>query len=724
MLNWLLDKLQKRAQTLTARQGEMDRPGSASEQVDELVRRGYQLHSAGDLDGAEAVYRKILFGCPGHADTLYLLGEIQLQKGVYDQAIALINKAVAANPGVGAYYASLGNLYKLTGDLSNAEASFRQALALEQTNAEYVNDLGTVLQDQRRYQEALACFDRALNLVPDMPQALYNKGMVFRQQSRLGDAALLMEQALAHRPDFIEGFGELGQVHLLLGQHEQALSCFKKAYGADKVSKTEIGEAYFQYGNQSLDQHNAEDAVLHYLRALDLGGATYETWANLGNAYRELKQFADAIRCQLVAVKLNPSGAQAFGNLGVALKELGDCNRAREVYREVAEAVPHVSWPIIDAGDPFCDLAVALHLIDHALTLDTRIADFYLNKGVMLEELGRFEEGKTCFDRVVELSPELPHGHFNLGIAFLRQGMLREGWKGYDARLRLEKFLNQRLLAAAPLWDGRPLSEQVLLVHAEQGLGDTIQFIRYYKDVRSLCQKVVVECQEAAKPLVEEITGEKNVYVAGTPLPGFDFQIPLLSLPGVLGTRLENIPAEIPYIQADAALAAGWKDAVTQARGLNVGLVWAGGAAFAGNRFRSTALSMYSPLGEVEGVNFFSLQKGGPEQEAKNPPPGMNLNNCSDRLRDFRDTAALIANLDLVISVDTSVAHLAGAMGKPVWVLIPFCPDWRWMLARTDSPWYPTMRLFRQTRIGDWQECMGKIKGELAKLSAEKQSSC
>lgn len=724
MLNWLLEKLQKRAQTLVARQRKLDRNGSSSDGIDVLVREGYRLHSTGDLDGAEAVYRKILYRQPGHADTLYLLGEVCQSKGAYDQAIVLINKAVAVNPNIGAFHASLGSLYKRTKNFLAAESCFREAIRLDEANFEYLNDLGAVLQDQRRFQEALECYERALMLKPDLAQALYNTGMIYRQQGQVDEGARLMERGLALAPDYIEGFLELGHTYLQLERHEQALECYKKALSATSLldlPNDRVIEANFEYGNLLLGKQQVKDAIIHYLRALDMDQDKYGTWANLGNAYKELKQYEDAINCQMKAIRLQPEQAQPYGNLGLALKEFGDCRRAKEVYQEIIEIIPSANLPAIVQNDPYCELEVALNLIDHALSINDKGADFYLNKGVILEEMGRYAEAEECFDKTIALNSALTHGHFNKGIAALRQGRLKEGWEGYEARLRLEQFLNVSHLTAAPFWTGEVLSDKVLLVHAEQGLGDTIQFIRYYKEVAARCQHVIIECPEVVKSLVEEISGSNNVYAAGTSLPKFDYQIPLLSLPRIFGTELDSIPAAIPYVHSDEVKAAYWSREVARYPGLRVGLVWAGGAVFAGNRFRSTSLSVFTSLATVQGVNFFSLQKGDPVKEAKNPPTGMIVLNWSDRLQDFRDTAALIANLDLVITVDTSVAHLAGAMGKPVWVLVPFCSDWRWMLDRTDSPWYPSMRLFRQSQIGDWAGCMEHVRTELAALALGRQ---
>jgi len=309
----------------------------------------------------------------------------------------------------------------------------------------------------------------------------------------------------------------------------------------------------------------------------------------------------------------------------------------------------------------------------------------------------------------------LPDGHWNLALALLVQGHFPEGWEEYEWRWKTKGLLSPRQLLPQPLWDGRPLAGRAILLHAEQGLGDTIQFIRYLPLVAQRGGRVIVECQPELQRLVQAMTPDIPVLARGQPLPDFAFQCPLLSLPKALGTTLATIPATVPYLHADAQNVQMWRDRLAgHGSALKVGLIWAGNPHHKNDRNRSVKLASLAPLAQVPGVQFYSLQKGAAAAQAKTPPPGMDLIDRTDDLQDFADTAAMIANLDLVIAVDTSVVHLAGALAKPVWTLLPYCPDWRWLLKRQDSPWYPTMRLFRQPEIGDWDSVIQQLAAALA----------
>lgn len=719
MLNWLLNKLQSRAAKLSARSQSPDHAGSPEIDVDPLIREGYQLHSSGNLDAAEAVYRKILFRAPRHADVLYLLADLYRIRDMADAAIPLYLKAIDANPAIGAFHAGLAGVYQRSGKLAEAEQSFRRAIALEPADAEYLNDLGTVLQNGKQFGKAKECYDQALALKPELPQALFNKAVILRQDKRLEEAAACLAQGLAQQ-DNAELRRDLAEIYLAAGDKRRASEQFQRLLAGDAPSGLPAdadADARFHYGNLLLETKQLPAAIAQFKRALEQDPDKFGIWVNLGNAQRESGAFEEALRCYLEAIRIRPDCAQAFGNLGIALKEMGDGDRAREVYATVARQVPQAALPPLAEDDPFCELDAAKHLNRHAVTLDPEVTDFTLNLGVIAEEQGEFRAALDYYSAALEAGSTIPHTRFNLGVAQLRMGDLAAGWEGYEARMQLGRNINLKTLAAAPLWQGQDIGDARLLVHAEQGLGDTLQFIRYLPEVRKRCRHVIVECQPQAKAIVAGLPDAGEVFAAGTPLPTFDFQVPLLSLPRIFGTRLDNIPAPVPYISADAERVQAWQARLADAPGLKVGLVWAGGAVHTGNRFRSCSLAVFAPLASIAGVSFISLQKGAPEQEAKQPPAGMRLLNFSEELQDFRDTAALIANLDLVISVDTSVAHLAGAMGKPVWTLIPFCPDWRWMLERTDNPWYPTMQLFRQESIGDWSTPMAALSAQLAALA-------
>jgi hypothetical protein len=291
------------------------------------------------------------------------------------------------------------------------------------------------------------------------------------------------------------------------------------------------------------------------------------------------------------------------------------------------------------------------------------------------------------------------------------------GWRGYETRWRIPESFPPRDFRQ-PVWDGSDISGKTVLLHAEQGFGDTIQFCRYAPLVAERGATVIVECQPPLAALLQTLAGVKQVVPRGEPLPDFDLQCPLLGLPLRFGTTVETTPARVPYLHADEQRVARWREKIGQGDGLRVGIAWAGAAGYGNDQRRSLTLSSFAPLAQIEGIRWYSLQKGDAAKQAEHPRQGMHLFDFTSDLNDFADTAALIANLDLLICVDTAVAHLGGALGKPVWTMLPFCPDWRWMLGREDSPWYPTMRLFRQPTRGDWLSVMQRIRGELQNHSS------
>lgn len=324
--------------------------------------------------------------------------------------------------------------------------------------------------------------------------------------------------------------------------------------------------------------------------------------------------------------------------------------------------------------------------------------------------MGQIDEAIAAYRRALALNRGLAEAHNSLGLALLLQGEFLPGWDEYEWRWKMKDFPSPQRNLDQVQWTGQPLEGRTLLLHAEQGIGDTLQFIRYLPLIRRLGASIIVECPSELQRLIRPIASGHRVGVTGQPLPPFELHCPLMSLPRVFGTMLDSIPREIPYLRADADDIQTWKDRLGEdLPSLKVGLAWAGSPNHAEDRYRSIALDRLGPLGQVPGIRFVSLQKGHAATQTNKLPHGMQLIDISEEINDFADTAALIANLDLVIAVDTAVAHLAGAMGAPVWVLLPFAPDWRWMLDREDSPWYPTMRLFRQPLRGDWDSVIARV---------------
>jgi len=335
-----------------------------------------------------------------------------------------------------------------------------------------------------------------------------------------------------------------------------------------------------------------------------------------------------------------------------------------------------------------------------------------------LKDKGLLDEAIAADRQAIAINPNFAEGHFNLGIALLECGDFEQGWPEYEWRQKCSEFNASFRRFSQPLWSGEEFRGRTILLHAEQGLGDTIQFIRYLPMLVRRGGRVLVEVQPALMGLLRQMRGVHQWIPRGEPLPGFDVQCPLLSLPRLFATTVRTIPADVPYLLADPALVESWRQNLsTNVPGIKVGLAWAGNPEHKRDAMRSISLDRLAPLASVRGATFISLQKGGSALQSDQPPEGLRLVNFSAELHDFADTAALMANLDVVIAVDTAIAHLAGAMGKPVWTLLPFAPDWRWLVDRKDSPWYPSMRLFRQPRIGDWGTVIGSVAGRLESLA-------
>jgi tetratricopeptide (TPR) repeat protein len=408
------------------------------------------------------------------------------------------------------------------------------------------------------------------------------------------------------------------------------------------------------------------------------------------------------------SLSLKPDQAKAHNNLGAVLQIQGQLQAAVESYRRALELDPSLPQANQNLASILRDGAAAENAItgfQRLLQENPRDAQAHTDLGNVYRELGRHRDAIASFGRAIACDPELPEAHFARGLELLLCGEYGEGWREYEWRWRVKALNTPLRNLAQPVWDGKPLPNGTILLHAEQGFGDTLQVVRYASLVAERCKAVVLECQPQLKRLLADTPGLNAVLAPGEPLPRFDAHLPLMSLPRVFGTQIETIPWTGPYIDPPANSARE----VSASSGPNIGLAWAGEPRQGDDRKRSVTLDMLAPLSETLGATFYSLQKGAGAAQAASPPAGMRFVDLAPRIRDFADTAAFIAQLDLVVTVDTSVANLAGAMGAPSWVLLSSVPDWRYHLERDATPWYPTMRLFRQPANGDWASAIARV---------------
>lgn len=511
-------------------------------------------------------------------------------------------------------------------------------------------------------------------------------GAALLQAGRAGEAAAVLRRAAAAAPRLAAVRLQLADALVAAGRHAQALDACRKAVRLAPAD----GGAHAALGRVLLHLRRHAEAAGSCARAVQLGHATPGAWSNLGAAQQALGRHVDAVASFRTACGLLPGSAPLLSNLGSALADAGDFEAARDA----------------------CGQAAAL---------DPRLPEAQLNLGRALHHTGRRREAIACCEAALALRPGWASAHHHLGLALLALGRFEEGWAHYEHRLRLPGALGAwrpvQDGAARPLWDGAPLPGRTLLVVAEQGLGDAIQFARFLAPVQRLCGRVVLR---APRRLLALLDGVAELCPDDAPPPPYDAWCPLMSLPHRLGTTLETIPAS-PRLRADPARVRRWRRALPEA-GLRVGIAWQGNPAHKDDRGRSIPLAALLPLAEVPGVRLVSLQRGaGAEQAAAAGLAGVvhDLGPGFDAGPDaFLDTAAVMAGLDLVVTTDTAVAHLAGALGRPAWVLLRRYPEWRWDEEGEGTPWHPSLRLFRQERDGDWGEVVQRVAGALAELAA------
>lgn len=557
------------------------------------------------------------------------------------------------------------------GAWAEAAELYREILAVRPKHFDALQLLGALALQSGHLDEGITLLQTALSINGKQAALHSNLAFALNASARHREALERANQALALTPNFVDALTNRGMALGALGMPAEAL--------------------------ESLD------------RALALKPDLPEAWNNRSCVLRDLGRPEEALPSCDRALALRPGYAEAWSNRGNALSDLNRPEEAQECYRKAIAAAPG-------------------------------FADAWSNLGLALVDMNRHADALSSYDQALTLTPDHVEGHWNRALCLLQMGRLGEGWREYEWRWKRQRQQANRRAFDAPLWLGdAPLDGKAILLHAEQGLGDTLQFCRYASMVARLGARVVLEVQPELVRLLAPLEGVAQIVAQGEPLPPFDFHCPLLSLPLAFKTDVATIPGATPYLFAHPQAAAHWEAKVSRASGsalLKVGIVWAGGDRShvpelrKNDSRRSIALERMLPIFDVTGVRFFSLQKGAPAQQlaalqahCEASGRGVEIVDFASELADFADTAALVSNLDLVISVDTSTAHLAGAMGKPVWILNRFDTCWRWMLERSDTPWYASARLFRQPALGDWHSVLAAVRSELAATLATRVAS-
>jgi tetratricopeptide (TPR) repeat protein len=564
------------------------------------------------------------------------------------------------------------------GDLDVAEAGYRAILAAQPNHFDAAQLLGAVLAMRGRNAEAEPVLRRAIALNPKVAAVHNNLGNVVKGQGRVEESLADYGRAIALDPRYADAFNNRGNVHLELGRNAEALADYERALALDPGNINALQKS----ARILVELGRAEDAIDRNDRALAREPNSAEAWVRSGNVLTRLKRHADALARYDRALVLDPAHVDALTNRSASLERLG---RAEE----------------------------ALAGLDRALALKPDSAGTLNNKATILKSLGRLDEAWPVYEKALALAPDDAETRANHGMALLMSGDFARGWADYEARWKKTANAALRPVLKVPEWRGQPLAGKSILVFAEQGLGDVVQFARYLPLLRERGAAVTLLVAEKMHAILRPAFPDV-VIASKVGTRAFDFQCALMSLPLGFGTRVDTVPATVPYLKPDTARVAHWRERIGT-DGFRIGICWQGSPDPDVDAGRSPPLAAFAPLATVPGVRLISLQKHtGTEQLTHVAFKVEALGDGFDPGPDaFVDTLAVMESLDLVISPDTSIAHVAGALTRPLWIALKRVPDWRWMLNRPDTPWYPTARLFRQETAGDWGGVFARMREAL-----------
>ena len=552
------------------------------------------------------------------------------------------------------------------------------------------------------------------NELPDV-QRILAQALALQRKGHIADAERLYASVLAIAPDNADALHSMGNLKLARGEPGEAL----RLIGAAMASRAPTPRMLFDLGLafNALNQH--QKALDSFDLAIQLQPVFFEAHGNRGAMLAALGRHGDAIESYRKALAIRPDFADAHCNLGSALTQLQRYDEALTSLDRALALRPDYPDALYNRGNALKALKryeEALASYDRAVALRPNHADAHNNHGQVLRELERYEEALASYDRALALRPRHVMAHCNAAALRLLTGDFERDWAHYEWRWQKNSIIPMQRNFSQPAWNGRdPIAGKAILIHSEQGLGDSIQFCRYVPLMVARGAQVIFEVQKPLQALMASLGGAAQMVPKGSPLPAFDLHCPLVSLPFAFATRLETIPSTAGYLSAPAQHVTTWQSRLEGKPRPRIGLVWSGNPGHERDRERSIGLRALVPLLDSVGadVTFVSLQKDVRAEDAALLRDRADILDYGDSLEDFSDTAALISQLDLVISVDTSVAHLAGALGKPVWILLTYFPDWRWLLRRDDSPWYPTARLFRQDESRTWDSAIARVRQAL-----------
>ncbi|WP_460908639.1 tetratricopeptide repeat protein [Paraburkholderia jirisanensis] len=711
--------------------------------------RARAAHQRGALAEAERGYMELLSDDPFHPEACHLLGTLRFQMGRpgeaeeliwrsisqapsplalanlsavlaslgrYEDALARLDEALALNPDHPRALVQRAGVFAELGRHEDAVTAYDRLLAQAPTFADGYAWRAAALRSITRHAEALTSCERALNLDARSFEALKEHGNVLRDMARHDEALGSYQRALAVKPGDIDVLFRRGLALLDLNRLEPALSSFNEAI----ASAPRLVSAIYNSAVVLERLGRLEEALARCDRVIDLDAAHAKAYANRGNVLQSLGRNGQAVESYAKALALEPDGIEVLCNQASALRYLGRrdeallaCERALALGGD-GVASRFARGRALQALHRYDD---ALMDFDRVLAIQPENKIAHFQRGNTLRDLRRHEEAKHAYGQAIALDPEYVHAHCMRAFLCLTVADFSNGWEEYEWRWRDSNMSGAVRNFVQPRWNGRePLIGKTILLYVEQGLGDTLQFCRYLVMVKALGATVVLEAQVELQSVLATLSGVDVLVRYGEPLPPFDFHCPLLSLPHAFGTDLHTIPSGVPYLSVDTRLRQKWQDKLGPRSRPRIGIVWSGNPKHLNDHNRSIGFDSLSPM-MSDAYEWISLQKVIREDE-RDAVAASQVRHFGDDIEDFSDTAALLQEVDCLLSVDTSVAHLAGALGRPLWLMLPYTPDFRWLLDRDDSPWYPQARLFRQTSPGEWSDVFEQIRLALPEIEA------
>jgi len=569
------------------------------------------------------------------------------------------------------------------GNLNDAQNIYEQILSIQENNFDALQLLGALFAQVKKYPQAIKFLSKAIIVDPNHAGCFSNLGISFQKLRRLEEALSSYDKAISLQADYAEAYSNRGAVLQELKRFDEALSSYDKAISI----KGDYAEAFNSRGTVLEELKRLEEALSSYHKAISINKDFTESYYNRGNVLHKLKRLEEALSSYDKAISLHEDYAEAYSNRGLVLQDLKRLEEALSSY-------------------------------DKAISLHEDYAEAYSNRGTVLEELKRLDEALSSYEKAISINKDYAEAYWNSSICYLLAGNFNEGWARYEWRWQSKSISKTAGIRkfSQPLWLGTEvLKDQTIFLYAEQGLGDTIQFSRYVSLVAGLGAKVVLEVQPSLVKLLSYLEGISQIISKGDKLPNFDYQCPLMSLPLAFKTELKTIPSVSKNISTDEKKVEKWQAILGEKTKPRVGIVWSGAVNHKNDLQRSLKLSQLITHLPSD-YEYLSLQKKISDVDKEVLIECCKIKHFGDDLKDFTDTAALCELIDIVISVDTSVAHLAGTLGKNTWVLLPYSPDWRWLLDRNDSPWYSSVKLYRQEKINDWESALVNIESDLKKL--------